>query len=183
MPGEPYSAERPKRLEFTIRELGDFTTTVKDIPIGQRVFIDGPYGTFGIECIDSPGCVFLAGGVGIAPIISMLRTLADRGDKRPLLLLYGSHDREPIIFREALEELEDRLNLRVVHVLEKAAASWAGDTGFITTDILERYLPGDRSSRNYLICGPIPMIVAMERALKKMRVPLSKVRSEQYDMA
>ena len=59
----------------------------------------------------------MAGGVGIVPVMSMLRTLADRGDRRSLLLLYGNGRWERMLFREELDALAQRLNLRAVHVL------------------------------------------------------------------
>lgn len=177
------SAEHPEQLQFTIRELGDFTATVKDLPIGERVYIDGPYGTFDIDQHAAPGYVFLAGGIGSAPIMSMLRTLADRGDTRPLYFFYGSQTWESVIYREELESLEEELDLRLVHVLQRPPEEWTGETGFITTEVLARHLPEDRVAFVYFICGPLPMIAAVERSLEKLHIPISHVHSEQYDMA
>ena len=77
------------RVAMSIRNLGDFTSQIHRVPIGRRVYIDGPYGAF---TMGNPADlhVLVAGGVGITPMISMLRTLADEGDKRPVMLLYGS---------------------------------------------------------------------------------------------
>ena len=65
--------------------------------------------------------VLIAGGIGITPMMSMIRTLADRGDARPVILLYGSKDWDSITFREELEALKARLNLTIVHVLAESA--------------------------------------------------------------
>ncbi len=73
--------------------------------------------------------VLIAGGVGITPMMSMIRTLADRGDRRPVILLYGSKDWDLITFREELEALKARLNLTVVHVLRESAGRLDGRTG------------------------------------------------------
>jgi predicted ferric reductase len=96
--GHPFSfsssAEAPGgRVEMTIRNLGDFTSRVHTAVVGQRVWLDGPYGAF---TIGNPADmhVLVAGGIGITPMMSMLRTLADRGDKRPVILFYGSKDLE-----------------------------------------------------------------------------------------
>jgi predicted ferric reductase len=177
------SAERPGRLEFTVKELGDFTRVVKSIPPGQKVYLDGPYGTFSIDRHDAPGYVLLAGGIGITPLISMLRTMADRGDKRPVTLFYGNLNWDAITFREELDQLEQRANLRVVHVLERPSADWRGEKGFITADLLKRHLPKEAQSLQYLMCGPLPMIEAVERALQKVGIPLTRVHSERYEMA
>ncbi len=80
------------------------------------MYIDGPYGAFTSGC-PSDTQVLIAGGVGITPMMSIIRTLADEGDKRPVILLYGSRDWDSITFREELEAIQPRLNLKVVHVL------------------------------------------------------------------
>ncbi len=79
------SAYQPDRLTFTIKELGNFTRQIKNLLPNQKVFVDGPYGHFSVDRHpNAEQFVFIAGGVGITPIMSMLRTLAERGDQRPL---------------------------------------------------------------------------------------------------
>ncbi len=177
------SAEHPQRLQFTVKELGDFTRVIKHIPPGQAVYLDGPYGTFSIDRHAAPGYVFVAGGVGITPLMSQLRTMADRRDRRPAYLFYGNPTWESVTFREDLDELQKRMNLQVIHVLEKPAADWQGEKGFITADLLDRHLPQNRQELQCLMCGPLPMIVAVERALTKVGIPLSRVHAERYEMA
>lgn len=170
------------RVEMTIRNLGDFTSTITKVSEGQRVYLDGPYDAF---TIGNPADmhVLIAGGIGVTPMMSMIRTLADRGDRRPVTLLYGSRDWESITFREELEALQARLNLTVVHVLANPPAGWTGERGFITADLFRRHLPLPYASHEYFICGPNVMMDAIERALGQMRVPLSKYHSERYSFA
>jgi len=167
------------RVEMTIRNLGDFTSTIDKVPVGQRVYIDGPYGAF---TIGNPADmhVLIAGGVGITPMTSMIRTLADRGDPRPVILLYGSKDWESITFREELETLKTRLNLNVVHVLADPPPGWTGERGFITAEVFKRHLPPPYADHEYFICGPNAMMDAIEAALGEMKVPMSKYHSERY---
>jgi predicted ferric reductase len=75
------TAEHPDLKEFTIKALGDFSELLIGLRPGRRVYLDGPYGQFTIDGVRSTGFVFIAGGVGITPMMSILRTLADRGDK------------------------------------------------------------------------------------------------------
>ncbi|WP_145553286.1 ferredoxin reductase family protein [Yersinia canariae] len=170
------------RVEMSIRNLGDFTRHIAQIPVGQRVYLDGPYGAF---TLGNPADmhVLVAGGVGITPMMSMLRTLADRGDPRPALLLYGSKDWESITFREELEALQLRLNLKVVHVLSNPSADWAGEQGFIDAEVFKRHLPPPYASHEYFICGPNVMMDAIEKALAEINVPMSKYHSERYSFA
>src|SRR6202030_804525 len=167
------------RVEMAIRNLGDFTSAIDKVPVGQRVYLDGPYGAF---TIGNPADmhVLIAGGVGVTPMMSMIRTLADRNDTRPVILLYGSRDWESITFREELEALKARLNLTVVHVLANPSAGWTGEQGFITADVFKRHLPPPYADHEYFICGPDVMMDAIEKALGEMDVPLSKYHSERY---
>ena len=182
--GHPFSfsstAEREDgRVEMSIRNLGDFTSGIANVPVGQRIYLDGPYGAF---TIGNPADmhVLIAGGVGVTPMMSMIRTLADRGDKRPVVLVYGSKDWESITFREELEAQKARLNLTVVHVLSKPPADWTGEHGFITAEMFKRHLPPPYAEHEYFICGPGPMMDAIESVLGELGVPLSKYHSERY---
>lgn len=177
------SAEQSGCLEFSIKEFGDFTRTIKDRQPGEVAYIDGPYGVFTVERYPrSPGFVFIAGGVGIAPIMSMMRTLADRGDRRPLLLLYGNQRWERVAFREELDELQSRLNLEVVHVLSEPPEDWQGESGYVRRELLNKYLSANRYELEYFNCGPTQMRSSVEKALHNLRVPLKRVHSELFDL-
>ena len=179
------SAVRPGRLEFTIKELGDFTSTIKNLRPGERAYIDGPYGSFSIDRHPAPGYVFIAGGIGIAPIMSMLRTLADRGSRLPLLLIYATRSLENATFLEEIGRLRDKaLDLDVAHVLEEPPESnWQGEAGFLSIEMLKRLIPADwRGTRHYFICGPDPMMDAVEKALFKLGVPITRFHSERFNI-
>jgi predicted ferric reductase len=167
------------RVEMSIRNLGDFTSAVPKVPVGQRVYLDGPYGAF---TIGNPADmhVLIAGGVGITPMMSMVRTLADRGDKRPVVLLYGSKDWESITFREELDALKARINLTIVHVLAEPPAGWKDEQGFITAEMFKRHLPPPYADHEYFICGPGVMMDAIEKVLGELGVPIAKYHSERY---
>ncbi len=182
--GHPFSfassaAVTDGSVEMTIRNLGDFTSEIQKVPVGKRVYLDGPYGAF---TIGNPADmhVLIAGGIGITPMISMIRTLADRRDTRPVTLLYGNEDWESITFREELEALKARLNLTVVYVLTDPSDGWTGERGFITAEVFKRHLRPPYGEHEYFICGPNVMMDAIEKALGEMHVPQSKYHSERY---
>ncbi len=181
------SAEHPERLAFAIRELGDFTSQVGEYPAGTPVYLDGPYGTFDLEHHTGPGFIFVAGGIGSAPIMSMLRTLAEREDTRPVHFFYGNPTWKSVTFREELADLEEQLDLTMVHVLEDPPEGWEGETGFITKDVLGRHLPTNCNEYVYFICGPLPMIHIVRRSLHELGVQEgaceTRIYSEQYKMA
>jgi predicted ferric reductase len=170
------------RVAMTIRNLGDFTAQVPTAQVGQRVWLDGPYGAF---TLGNPADmhVLIAGGIGITPMMSMLRTLADRGDKRPVILFYGSKDWASVTFREELEALRPRLDLTLVHVLADPPQGWTGERGRIDAALLTRHLPKPYAEHEHFICGPNPMMDAVEAALDQLGVPMTKYHSERYSFA
>lgn len=179
------SAEQTSKLAFTIKELGDFTGRIKELPQGERVYLDGPFGAFSTDRHPhSKEFAFIAGGIGITPIMSMLRTLADRGEKRPLVLIYANKTLESATFLEEIDQLPSKLNLKLVHVLEAPPENWNGEKGFVNADILTRHLPSARTPNwcEIFICGPGPMMNAVERALIRIGVPMGDFHSERFDL-
>jgi predicted ferric reductase len=176
------SAMQPGRLEMGIKELGDFTSSVKNLKPGTRAYLDGPYGVFSIDDNFAPGNVFLAGGVGITPAMSMLRTMKDRNDQRPNILFYASKTYDEMTFLEEIEELKNELNLQVIYVPEKAHEGWEGESGFINAEMMSRYLPVNRHELEYFICGPEPMLNAVEAGLEKLGISLEQTQAERFDL-
>ncbi len=177
------SALEPQRLRFTIKSLGDFTSQIDQVTPGQRVYLDGPYGAFSIDRYpDAPGYVFIAGGVGIAPILGMLRTLADRADPRPVWLFYAYNNLERLTAWGELQALQARLNLHMVILLKHPPPDWAGETGFLTREVLQRHLPGNHQALEYFLCGPTPMTESVEHSLDALGVRMRRVHTELFDM-
>jgi NAD(P)H-flavin reductase len=97
-----------------------------------------------------------------------------------VILLYGNKDWESIIFRDELESLKPRLDLKVVHVLANTPAGWTGETGYIDAEMFKRHLPPPYADHEYFICGPDVMMDAIEKTLGELGVPLAKYHSERY---
>jgi ferredoxin-NADP reductase len=129
------------------------------------------------------GLVLLAGGIGIAPMMSILHTLADGKDQRPVFLFYGNYDDENIAFLDEINELKQQINLSVTHVLEVPSEKVPSDTGYISRAILARDLPENKAGLYYFICGPVIMIEVMEHHLKALGIPHQQITSEKYEMA
>jgi predicted ferric reductase len=178
------SAHRKEELRFSIKAVGDFTESIGRLKGGETVYVDGPYGSFSLEDERTQKVLaLLAGGIGVAPVMSILHTLADARDKRPLHLFYGNPDDKTIAFKKDLDTLQKSLNLKVTHVLEKPSEKVKSESGFITRELLERETPRSRQEWYYFICGPLPMIEAMETHLHALHIPKSQITSEKYDMA
>jgi len=170
-------------VAMTIKAAGDFTKTVPDVTPGTRVYLDGPHGVFSMDRRQAPGYVFIAGGVGVTPLYSMLLTMREREDVRPVTLFYASATWDDVVFRDELAELSESMpNLRVVHVLERPPEGWTGESGYITPEVLRRHLPSQYRRYEYLICGSSVMMDAMEKALTEVGVPFRQVSTERFDM-
>lgn len=173
------------QLAFTIRNLGDWSgQEVPALVPGDRVWLDGPHGVFTLDRHQAMGYVLIAGGVGITPLYSMLQTMLEREDIRPVLLFYGANTAENMTFKEELEAIarSEQINMTFVPVLNKPESGWQGETGFINADVLKKYLPKQYKRFMYLICGPKPLMDAMEEALPELGVPPQNVLTERFDM-
>ena len=178
------SANEPAKLRFTIKELGDFTRTIGNVKVGEIAYVDGPHGVFTSDYYPSaPGFVFIAGGVGIAPIMSMLRTLADRGESRALRLIFGNWRWDEVLFRDEIESLRERLQLDVKHVLQEPPAGWTGATGILSEPVVRAAIPDEARTFVFFLCGPQPMTDSVQTTLRAMGVPRKRIHCELFDMA
>lgn len=178
------SAEDAPALEFTIKELGDFTSTIGETEIGTVAYVDGPHGIFTVDRHPSaPGFLMIAGGVGIAPMVGMLRTMADRGDDRPVRLVYGTRAWDATPLRDDLTDLGARMNLLVHYVFEEPHEGWDGAVGWPTPELVREALSELPDGAPCFMCGPQPLTDMAQDALVEAGVPLRRIHSELFQMA
>ncbi|MDJ0950552.1 MAG: ferredoxin reductase family protein [Alphaproteobacteria bacterium] len=173
-------ADRP-RLGFTIKEAGDATKSIGALPVGSRAFVDGPHGNVVLPDERAPGLTLIAGGVGIAPIMGILRQLRADNDPRPVTLIYGNRVAEQILYRAELGEMTQELRLDLHLVLSEPPPSWDGPVGFLDKPVLSRLLDLEADAgRLYIVCGPAPMIDSVEDVLAELGVPMRQILSEKF---
>jgi predicted ferric reductase len=176
-------ASPPRNVAMTIKAAGDFTNSVSRFEVGTKVYIDGPHGVFSMELQQAPGYVFIGGGVGITPLYSMLLTMRDREDIRPVVLLYASQSWDDVTYREQLDDLSSAMqHLTVVHVLQHPHDAWDGETGRIDAETIKRHVPATQLQRyEYFVCGSPAMLDAMEQLLLSIGVPAAHLNTERFD--
>jgi len=175
-PGEPGG-----RLRFLIKEAGDFTRGIGRLPLGAPAYVDGPHGVLVTEGWQGPGLAFIAGGIGIAPILSMLRAARAAGERRPMLLLYGNRHEGQIIARGELAAMAEAMPLEVVHVLSEPPPAWDGATGMLTRDLVRaRCAEAARQGWLFVVCGPPPMMREVRAGLAALGVPADRIREERF---
>jgi predicted ferric reductase len=170
--------------EFTIRHSGDFTRELRLLRPGNSVWVDGPHGAFTLDLRRTTGLVMIAGGVGITPMMSMLRTLAHRRDQRPHRLLIIARTVEDLLFRAEIKKLQQRLDLTVVELLRQPPPSWSGASGTVDEDLLMALLPGKfrRNQLDYYLCGSPALVTDVLTVLDGMDIPQPRIHTEQFDL-
>lgn len=173
------SAPQAELLELTVKEVGDFTATIGSTRPGETVSVDGPFGRFSYYDHDAGHLVFLAGGIGITPFISMIRDLAERGFDRRVTLIWGNKKERDIVYRSEMEALADRFpQFKLIHVLSEQEA-WEGDKGFVGAELLQRELDLIPDSQ-YFICGPSAMIEIVMQLLLDFNIPGEQIHTEKF---
>jgi 3-phenylpropionate/trans-cinnamate dioxygenase ferredoxin reductase subunit len=169
--------------EFTIRHNGDFTRALRSLPPGSPVWVDGPHGAFTNDIGECGGFVLIAGGVGITPMMSMLRTAADRGDKRPYRMITVAGTPEDLLFREELGFLRATLDLEVTEVLRRPRDGWDGHTGDLGVSLLAMVMRtvDDPADLDYFICGPPGLVTDALNVLDAIDVAPARVHTELFD--
>ena len=178
------SPARSGPIALTIKESGDFTAGIGRVRPGDRATVHGPFGRFSHTLHpEERDLVFVAGGVGITPLISMLRSMRDQGEPRRVLLAYASRSAADVLFSDELEGMAagGRPALKVVHVLAEAPPSWAGESGTLDVDRLLGLCGGVEGKAFYLCCPP-PMAVGLIRGLRHKGVSPSRIHADYFSL-
>jgi propane monooxygenase reductase subunit len=172
------------RLEFVIKVYPDglFSHFLdSQLQVGDQLNLTGPYGMFTLREGHDTDLVFVGGGAGMAPILALLRSMAERGITRKAVYYYGARRRRDLCFEDELRELEGKLeNFRYVPALSEPEADdgWDGEVGLIT-DVVKKHESGLKNAHAY-ICGPPPMVEAAMPLLSQLGVPDKHVYYDKF---
>jgi len=152
-------------IEFTKKLTGsDFSKALDRLKPGDRAKLKMPLGSFTFEG-EYKKIAFLAGGIGITPIRSICRYVADKKLDTDIALIYGNRTAKDIIFGEDFDQMRKQLpRLSVSHILSEPDGDWQAKTGHIDAGIIKEEIP-DYAERKFYICGPPPMAEAMKKIL------------------
>jgi propane monooxygenase reductase component len=178
------SSRESGQLEFVIKIYPDglfshFLDTT--LEVGDRLELTGPYGVFTLREGDDAGLVFVGGGAGMAPILSLLRSMAERGITRKATYYYGARRRRDLCFEDELRALEQTLSaFRYVPALSEPdpADDWDGEVGLIT-DVVQRHEKDLKNAHAY-VCGPPPMVEAALPLLGRLGVPEKRIYYDKF---
>lgn len=180
--GHPFSLSivpDGRQLRITIKELGDFTKqATKELAVGTKVFIDGPYGVFTELFSVSKKVLCIAGGIGITPVRSLMEQLAKKG--RDVVLLYSNKTQKDIIFKGELENVASQYNAKIVHIISEEPG-YTGEKGKLDGEKIAKIVP-DANQREVFLCGPVPMMNAIIPALKKLGISSKNIHYEKFSL-
>jgi propane monooxygenase reductase component len=177
------SARESGLLEFVIKIYPDglfsqFLDT--GLEPGSRLSLSGPFGVFTLRDAPDADIIFVGGGAGMAPILCLLRSMAERGIQRKAVYYYGARRRQDLCFEPELRALEEALpDFRYVPALsEEGDGDWDGETGLIT-DVVARH-SHDLNGAHAYVCGPPPMVEAAAGLLTRLGVPEKHVYFDKF---
>ncbi|MFC7293544.1 ferric reductase-like transmembrane domain-containing protein [Marinobacter aromaticivorans] len=163
-------------ISFMIRELGDFTRTIGQIKTGTVAYLDGAYGNLSIDGRTEPGVALIAGGVGLAPLLGILRQMRLTGDSREVKLIYGNRVIDQVAYRDELGADD------VIYVLSEPPETWQGETGVIDAALMDRvFSEREFSEWVFVMCGPRIMMDVVEDHLINRGTPSHRILSERFN--
>lgn len=155
-----------------------FSTAVKECEPGDLVKFKGPAGVL-VYMGGTPKVTFMAGGIGITPVRSIMKYLSDTGDSGQKVLLYASRNPEETAFQDEIRQWESNdPGLSVVQAYEQPPDGWTGPVGFITNEMIEENIPGINEQR-FFVSGPPAMVGCVMECFVDLNVPKDKVTLEE----
>lgn len=157
-------------IEVTVRTLGNFTQKMHSSPIGTPFWIRAAYGAFTIDKVEGD-LVFIAGGVGITPFLSICRSEAKKNMPKKITLFYCVRSHKDIPDKQVLDELSKNYeNFKLVYIFsDEAPPGWTGPTGRISKEILAANVE-NINEKAVFICGPPPLVEFVKGALDELGV-------------
>ncbi len=150
-----------------------------DAEIGDPFVLRGPSGQFRFDPARDGKVLFIAGGTGVAPFMSMLRHMQMLGAKTDAIMIYSVKYPGEIIKKLEIGELEKILNLKVTVTVTRPAPGdgWTGQTGHVDAAMVQKHAPDFQERMSY-VCGPLPFVKAVKDALAELNVPQNRVSAD-----
>jgi ferredoxin-NADP reductase len=150
-----------------------------DANVGDRFLLRGPSGQFRFDPSKDSKVLFIAGGTGLAPFMSMLRHMKSVGAKTNVTMLYSIKFPTEMIRRDELNGFTNQLSLKLTVTVTRPAQGdgWSGQTGHVDAAMIQKYCP-DFGERMCYVCGPLPFVKAVKDALTELRVQPQRVSAD-----
>ena len=174
------TSSRGGLLEFVVKVYPDglFSQFLdKELVTGDRLELTGPFGVFTLRDSDAD-LVFVGGGAGMAPILSLLRSMAERGITRKATFFYGARTQADLCFEDELRSIAGKLP-SFSYIAALSDEDWDGETGLIT-DVVRRLAGPTLAGAHAYVCGPPPMVEAAQALLETLGVEDKRVYYDKF---
>lgn len=169
----PFSISAPSssgELRFSMKASGDFTKTLPQLKVGEKAKVEGPFGQFSFTKIKGENQVWIAGGIGITPFLSMAGSLPP---SLSVDLYYSVMTKAEAIYLDELEADSTRSKLRV-------HPNYSDIDGLLTAD---KIMPKVKADTQILLCGPKPMMDSLEAQFRKLGVAKEQIHYEEFALS
>jgi predicted ferric reductase len=175
------SPSRPSTIQFTIRCCGDWTRKIDGVREEDRAFIQGPYGRFSHLFLQPQReIIMIAGGIGITPMLSMLRYMRDHGDPRRIILIWSNRTRAHLFDREELEAIAHKLTgFKWVPIFTREESK-DDRSRRLDTSALEQLVNDCGRDAAIFLCGPPAMVVQIRASLKRIGFSGNSIYTEAF---
>ena len=172
------SAPHEMEVRITVRKIGDFSTALSALAVGDTLTTSAPYGFFYPEPEEEDELIFIAGGIGITPCLSIIKDLWNAGATRRISLIYSNQQEEDIVFRDELAKMSDALQV-THHVTRRPPESGDVRAGRMTP---ESILSGvhDPTTAEFFICGSMDFTKSLWKALYETGIPQHQLYTEGF---
>ena len=175
----PYSIASPPEwnfLEFVIRMVGGkFTSYLDSLKEGEELEVEGPLGY--VQYGGEKRCIFVAAGTGIAPIMSMLRTIESKNISGEFYLFYSNKTKDETAYLEELRRMHDAGKIKVVFTFTREEVP-GFEHGRIGEEMLKKYLPEELGGFKVFMCGKMEMVLSLKEIFEKLGVKKENIRFE-----
>ena len=170
------SSPKDDTLKLCVKSLGDYTSSMKNIEVGAIAEIEGAYGKFTFTRFGNAPQVWIAGGIGITPFLSMAHSYDQQSP--PVDLLYSVVERSELLDQESLSTyLPNQFSTFRFHPFVSQETG-----GFLTAQKIVEMV-GDLNGKEIFICGPPPMMKSLKAQLHSMGIPKRKIHTEEFSMS
>lgn len=166
------SGSSEQNLRFCIKKLGDFTQTLPELKAGDKVSVEGPFGQFSFTKMPYTKQVWIAGGIGITPFLSMAHSLPRSGYN--IELFWSVTNKNEAVFADELYELQSQLPGLKVNIIA------TDSQGYLTADKVAQV--SGTGKTDILLCGPPPMMKSLSAQFKKLGVTSDHIHYEEFSL-
>lgn len=170
-------------IELGIKIARDFTKRASHVRLDEEVALQGPFGVFVLPPPSEAPLVFIAGGIGITPLRSMMREAVNTKRTQPMYLVYSNRYAEESAYLEEFDDLQRTYgSLQIVATLTgEHPPGWTGKTGRVNAEMLAPILAETAQNGQFFLCGPNPFMEGIRGMLEQAGVDKKRIHQERFD--